>query len=161
VTTLASPSVAPATLSSAGALRVLVLAASPLDRHRIEQALVARCADVLPLHAVDVGEAIELLDTLHPHLVLAELKAPGHALGGLRIALDAAAIGLPAIVIGRLSSARLARRLNELGISLARSGDAPGLLGPLDAVLHRRPGLARASAQVRREQRFAASADEP
>src|SRR5689334_18686712 len=95
--------------SASDALRVLVADDDPTRRRLIAALLVEKYAPAVALEAEDVPRALETLLVRHPDLVVADLCLSGHTQGGFRLILDAASLGVPAVV----TSGPIARTLEE------------------------------------------------
>ncbi len=141
------------TQTSAQPLRVLVASGDPRQRQLLCRLVADRYAPAVPFEAADVPAAVEALVTMHPNLVLADLKMDGHAQGGLRAVLDAVSLGVRAVVVGSETSAVLQKRLRELGVGWVRKGaGVDALISAVDSALRQHAGLERAPARTRVQQ---------
>lgn len=109
-------------------LRILVADDDATRRHLVAGLLVERYAPAVALEAADVPSAIESLLVRHPDLVVADLCLSGHTQGGFRLILDAASLGVPAVVTSGPISRALEERLSELGVGWVAKGSSEQML---------------------------------
>jgi len=135
--------------------RVLVADDDPTRRRLISALLVEKYAPAVALEASCVPTALEALLVRHPDLVVADLCLSGHAQGGFRLILDAASLGVPAVVTSGPISRALEERLAELGVGWVPKGSSEDVLfGAIDRVLDKPRG-------TRVEERMAKPAQRP
>jgi len=103
-------------------MRVLVADEDPLRRRLMASLIVDKLNPAISIEASDVPSALDALLTLHPDFVFADLCLPGHAQGGFRLILDAASLGVPAVVTSGPIARALELRLNELKIGWVPKG---------------------------------------
>ncbi len=109
-------------------MRILVADEDP-TRRRLMAALIAdKLAPAIAIEASDVPTALEALLTRHPEFVFADLCLPGHTQGGFRLILDAASLGVPAVVTSGPIARSLELRLAELKIGWVPKGASESAL---------------------------------
>lgn len=109
-------------------MRILVADEDP-TRRRLMAALIAdKLAPAITIEAGDVPAALEALLTRHPEFVFADLCLPGHLQGGFRLILDAASLGVPAVVTSGPIARSLELRLAELTIGWVPKGASESAL---------------------------------
>jgi DNA-binding NarL/FixJ family response regulator len=109
---------------AARAPRVLVAESNDAVRSAWETHFLARCGPMVFLDATCGRDAVRLLLDERPDLVVVSLRLPEGAManpqGGFQVILDAADLGVPAVLVcGRLDEA-LCRRLDHLGVLCVR-----------------------------------------
>jgi len=106
------------------------------ERRLVGALLVEKYAPAVALEATDVPSALEALLVRHPDLVVADLCLSGHSQGGFRLILDAASLGVPAVVMSGPISRTLEERLRELGVGWVLKGSSEdALFSAIDRVL--------------------------
>jgi DNA-binding NarL/FixJ family response regulator len=113
---------------AARAPRVLVAESNDAVRSAWETHFLARCGPMVFLDATCGRDAVRLLLDERPDLVVVSLRLPEGAManpqGGFQVILDAADLGVPAVLVcGRLDDA-LCRRLDHLGVLCVRRDQA-------------------------------------
>ena len=103
-------------------MRILVADEDPIRRRLMAALIVDKLAPAIAIEASDIPEALEALLTRHPEFVFADLCLPGHTQGGFRLILDAASLGVPAVVTSGPISRALELRLAELKIGWVPKG---------------------------------------
>jgi DNA-binding NarL/FixJ family response regulator len=108
--------------------RVLVAESNDSVRSAWETHFLARCGPMIFLDATCAHDAVQLLLDERPDLVVVSLRLPEGAManpqGGFQVILDAADLGVPAVLVsGRLDDA-LCRRLDGLGVLCVRRDEA-------------------------------------
>lgn len=103
-------------------MRILVADDDPTRRHVMATLIADKLAPAMTMEAGDVPSALEALLTRHPEFVFADLCLPGHTQGGFRLILDAASLGVPAVVTSGPISRTLELRLTELKIGWVPKG---------------------------------------
>jgi CheY-like chemotaxis protein len=103
-------------------MRILVADEDPTRRRLMAALIVDKLAPAIAIEASDIPEALEALLTRHPEFVFADLCLPGHTQGGFRLILDAASLGVPAVVTSGPISRALELRLVELKIGWVPKG---------------------------------------
>jgi CheY-like chemotaxis protein len=109
-------------------MRILVADEDPTRRRLMASLIVDNLSPAIAIEAGDVPAALEALLTRHPDFVFADLCLPGHAQGGFRLVLDAASLGVPAVVTSGPINRALELRLAELGIGWVPKGAAENAL---------------------------------
>ena len=115
------------------ALRVLVAEFDEAIRSAWSAQLAARCGPVTVLEASCGRDAVRLLLDERPDLVVVSLRLPeglmANPQGGFQVILDAADLGVPAVLVsGPLDEARC-RQLDHLGVLCVRRDDAASHVG--------------------------------
>ncbi len=104
----------------ARAPRVLVAESNDAVRSAWETDFVARCGPMIFLDATCGRDAVQLLLDERPDLVVVSLRLPEGASanpqGGFQVILDAADLGVPAVLVSRRLDDALCRRLDHLGV---------------------------------------------
>ena len=112
----------------ARAPRVLVAESNDAVRHAWEAHFLARCGPMIFLDATCGRDAVRLLLDERPDLVVVSLRLPEGAManpqGGFQVVLDAADLGVPAVLVGGRLDEALCRRLGHLGVLCARRDQA-------------------------------------
>jgi CheY-like chemotaxis protein len=103
-------------------MRILVADEDPTRRRLMAALIVDKLAPAIALEASDVPTALEALLTRHPEFVFTDLCLPGHTQGGFRLILDAASLGVPAVVTSGPIARALELRLAELKIGWVPKG---------------------------------------
>ena len=105
---------------AARAPRVLVAESNDAVRSAWETQLLARCGPMIFLEATCGRDAVQLLLDERPDLVVVSLRLPEGAManpqGGFQVILDAANLGVPAVLVSRRLDDALCRRLDHLGV---------------------------------------------
>jgi CheY-like chemotaxis protein len=109
-------------------MRILVADEDSARRRLMAALIVNNLAPAITFEARDVPTALEALLTRHPDFVFADLCLPGHTQGGLRLILDAASLGVPAVVTSDSMTGSLELRLEELGIGWVPKGASESAL---------------------------------
>jgi CheY-like chemotaxis protein len=109
-------------------MRILVADEDPTRRQLMAALIVDKLAPAVAIEASDVPAALEALLTRHPDFVFADLCLPGHSQGGFRLILDAASLGVPAVVTSGPISRALEMRLAELKIGWVPKGASESAL---------------------------------
>jgi CheY-like chemotaxis protein len=109
-------------------MRILVADEDPTRRRLMTSLIVDKLAPAVAIEAGDVPSALEALLTRHPDFVFADLCLPGHTQGGFRLILDAASLGVPAVVTSGPIARALELRLSELGIGWVPKGASESAL---------------------------------
>jgi DNA-binding NarL/FixJ family response regulator len=104
--------------------RILVADDDATRRRLIGALLVEKYAPAVALEASCVPTALEALLVRHPDLVVADLGLSGHSQGGFRLILDAASLGVPAVVTSGPISRALEERLAQLGVGWVPKGSS-------------------------------------
>ena len=122
----------------------------------------ARCDPVTVLTAGDAATAVRLLLDERPSLVVVSLRLPEGAManpqGGFQVILDAADLGVPAILVSGPLDPSLRSRLGQLGVLLVRRDDAERDVGAAVEEALRRYGPTFTSARQAAPSRSARSA---
>jgi len=135
---------------SGEALRVLVADDDATRRRLVAALLVETYAPAVALEAEDVPSALETLLVRHPDLVVADLCLSGHTQGGFRLILDAASLGVPAVVMSGPIARTLADRLVELGVGWVPKGSSEKtLFAAIDHALQQSQGKIRSFVEDR------------
>lgn len=110
----------PLSRGPARAPRVLVAESNDAVRSAWETDFVARCGPMIFLDATCGRDAVQLLLDERPDLVVVSLRLPEGASanpqGGFQVILDAADLGVPAVLVSRRLDDVLCRRLDHLGV---------------------------------------------
>lgn len=110
------------------ALRVLVADSNEKVRRAWAAGCVARCGPVTLLEAECGRDAVRLLLDERPNLVVVSLRLPegpmANPQGGFQVILDAANLGVPAVLVSGTLDSALRRRLNLLGVVCVLRGEA-------------------------------------
>jgi DNA-binding NarL/FixJ family response regulator len=86
--------------------------------------------------ATDVPAASDALLVRHPDLVLVDLDLAGHAQRGLRLVIDAVALGVPTVAVTSDVPAAWAARLADWGVvCVARGARGRALVAGIEAAL--------------------------
>lgn len=105
---------------AARAPRVLVAESNDAVRSAWETHFLARCGPMIFLEAACGRDAVQLLLDERPDLVVVSLRLPEGAManpqGGFQVILDAADLGVPAVLVSRRLDDALCRRLDHLGV---------------------------------------------
>lgn len=109
-------------------MRILVADEDPTRRRMMATLIVDKLAPAISIEADDVPSALEALLTRHPDFVFADLCLPGHTQGGFRLILDAASLGVPAVVTSGPIARALELRLAELKIGWVPKGASESAL---------------------------------
>lgn len=109
-------------------MRILVADEDPTRRRLMAALIVDKLAPAITIEAGDVPTALEALLTRHPEFVFADLCLPGHTQGGFRLILDAASLGVPAVVTSGPIARSLELRLSELKIGWVPKGASENAL---------------------------------
>lgn len=109
-------------------MRILVADEDPTRRRLMASLIVDKLAPAVAIEAGDVPSALEALLTRHPDFVFGDLCLPGHSQGGFRLILDAASLGVPAVVTSGPIARALELRLSELGIGWVPKGASESAL---------------------------------
>jgi DNA-binding NarL/FixJ family response regulator len=108
--------------------RVLVAEWNEAVRSAWTTHFVARCGPMTFLEASCGRDAVRLLLDERPDLVVVSLRLPEGPLanpqGGFQVILDAADLGVPAVLVSRLLDEALRRRLDHLGVVCALRDEA-------------------------------------
>jgi hypothetical protein len=126
----------------ARAPRVLVAESNDAVRCAWETHVVARCGPVTFLDACCGHDAVRLLVDEQPDLVVVSLRLPegdmANPQGGFQVILDAADLGVPAVLVSGELDAELCRRLDHLGVLCVRRGkDERGVASAVEEALQR------------------------
>ena len=104
----------------ARAPRVLVAESNDAVRSAWETHFLARCGPMTFLEATCGRDAVRLLLDERPDLVVVSLRLPEGAMrnpqGGFQVILDAADLGVPAVLVSGPLDEALCRRLDHLGV---------------------------------------------
>lgn len=103
-------------------MRILIADEDPTRRSLMATLIGDNLAPALIIETSDVPGALDALLTRHPDFVFADLCLPGHTQGGLRLILDAASLGVPAVVTSGPIARSLELRLAELNIGWVPKG---------------------------------------
>ena len=126
-------------------MRILVADEDPTRRRLMAALIVDKLAPAITIEACDVPGALEALLTRHPEFVFADLCLPGHSQGGFRLILDAASLGVPAVVTSGPIARSLELRLAELKIGWVPKGASESaLFAVIDRALETRRRPSRA-----------------
>jgi DNA-binding NtrC family response regulator len=109
-------------------MRILVADDDPTRRRVMATLIADKLAPAMTMEAGDVPTALEALLTRHPEFIFADLCLPGHTQGGFRLILDAASLGVPAVVTSGPISRALELRLTELKIGWVPKGASESAL---------------------------------
>lgn len=109
-------------------MRILVADEDPVRRRVMASLIVDKLDPAIAIEAGDVPSALEALLTLHPDFVFADLGLPGHVQGGFRLVLDAASLGVAAVVTSGPIARALELRLTELKIGWVPKGASESAL---------------------------------
>jgi DNA-binding NarL/FixJ family response regulator len=108
--------------------RVLVAESNDAVRSAWETHFLARCGPMIFLEATCGRDAVQLLLDERPDLVVVSLRLPEGAManpqGGFQVILDAADLGVPAVLVSGHLDAALCRRLDHLGVLCVRRDEA-------------------------------------
>jgi CheY-like chemotaxis protein len=122
-------------------LRILVADEDPTRRRVMASLIVDKLAPAIAIEASDVPTALDVLLTRHPDFVFADLCLPGHDQGGFRLILDAASLGVPAVVTSGPIARSLELRLIELKIGWVPKGASESaLFAVIDRAIDARRG---------------------
>lgn len=102
--------------------RILIADEMPARRRLMATLIADKLAPAMTIEAGDVPAALDALLTRHPDFVFADLTLPGHTQGGFRLILDAASLGVPAVVTSGPIARTLELRLAELKIGWVPKG---------------------------------------
>ena len=141
----------------ARAPRVLVAEWDDAVRSAWETHFLARFGPMIFLEATCACDAVRLLLTERPDLVIVSLRLPEGAManpqGGFQVILDAADLGVPAVLVSGHLDEELCRRLDHLGVLCVRRDQAEiDVAFAVEAALRRygaRPTSARQAAPSR------------
>ena len=103
-------------------MRILIADEDPTRRTLMATLIGDKLAPALIIEASDVPGALDALLTRHPDFVFADLCLPGHTQGGFRLIIDAASLGVPAVVTSGPIARSLELRLAELNIGWVPKG---------------------------------------
>ncbi len=108
----------------ARAPRVLIAEWNDAVRSAWEAHFLARCGPMIFLEATCGCDAVRLLLDERPDLVVVSLRLPEGAManpqGGFQVILDAADLGVPAVLVSGQLDEALCRRLDLLGVVCVR-----------------------------------------
>ena len=142
--------------------RVLVAESNDAVRSAWETHLVARCGPMIFLDATCGRDAVQLLLDERPDLVVVSLRLPEGAManpqGGFQVMLDAADLGVPAVLVSGPLDDALCRRLDHLGVLCVRRDEAEGDVAFAVEAALQRYGLSPSSARQASPSRSARSA---
>ena len=108
--------------------RVLVAESNEMVRRAWAACCVARCGPMTLLEASCGRDAVRLLLGERPDLVVVSLRLPegpmANPQGGFQVILDAADLGVPAVLVSGSLDGALRRRLDLLGVICVLRGEA-------------------------------------
>lgn len=120
-------------------MRILVADEDPTRRRLMATRIADKLAPAITIEAGDVPAALDALLTRHPEFVFSDLSLPGHTQGGFRLVLDAASLGVPAVVTSEPIARSLEMRLAELKIGwVPKDASESALFAVIDRALETR-----------------------